>query len=1054
MKKSVILFSLLFCTLFTLSAQKIKLNGSVVDEKGNGLPGASVIVKGESSGMITDLNGEFKIDVKRGSTLVCRFIGYLPKETVVTEPSIKITLIEDVKVLEDVVVIGYGTVNRRDLTGSVVSVGKENLEKKMTSNVLDALQGSAAGVSVTSSSGEPGASATIRIRGLSTFGDGVEPLYVVDGVQMDDIKTINPNDIESIDILKDAASASIYGARSANGVVIITTKQGIPKKPAINFSFSHSIGKLTHTMEQMSPRDQLNFYKKAQAYLLTQDGLNINNKMLLPNVIHRYDPLVNDSLNFMQGANHDYQKELFNIAQRDILNANLSGGSDLFKYFTSVGFLNETGIIPNTGLTRITTRLNSNFSLTNKIVSRNSISFSVQNKKGVDEYGYLNSLLGRQPNAPYKYPEGELLGYIGNVGRNPYSYPLSKNSNQNYKASLNQSIYYTVSNYLKFNTSLNAEITVDRYQQMTPSFITDPNQLKNSGYSISHIYTNWLWNTNVNYNRKFAQNHTINGLLGYEMSYNSWEQDRITGQDSPSDVLYTMNAFSANFNLPLTFTDINKSTMVSSFGRATYSYKSRYILNATVRVDRSSRFAKENSTGVFPSASFAWRFSDESFFKWATRKSLLNDAKVRLSYGITGNDRIGNYESFATYETSIPYDGQSTIVPSTIESNGLGWEQTRQFNVGADIALLPKSKVTITLDYYNKMTDRLLAWIDLPKEVGFAAVRKNIGSVKNTGFEATISAMLITGRDFSLKVSGNISFNENKIISLAQHVPVYQSISNVSGSSYILTEGGSIGDFYGFENFGVFQYDESNAFSADWKQLTPNFDTDINGNRVLLGYTLNGNEYSDEIYKKTLPDETPFRGGDFNWGLEEGNTTGIVDYNLSRKIIGNALPLFYGGFNTTITYKKFDLFFVFNYSVGGKIYNYAKQSQDFGFATSAYTTTKDFLNNSWTNPGDLTKYPRIFSSDLWQNDRTLNSMYLEDATFVRLGNLKLTYTFTNKKSKTKLTYSAYGYVNNALLWTAYSGFDPEFTSGSLTPNMDKNTYPRKREFGFGIDMKF
>lgn len=1044
MKNLIIIIFLLNSFLFSLSAQSIKVAGKVTDEKGEVLSGAFIIVKNSNKGTYTNSKGEYEIDIEKGQMLVCSFLGFNSQEVSVSSNTINFCLNENNQSLNEVVVIGYQSVNRRDVTGAIVSIGKDHIGKKMSTSVLEALQGAAAGVNITSSSGQPGASASIRIRGLSTFGDGVEPLYIVDGIQTGDINTINPNDIASIDILKDAASASIYGARSANGVVIITTKQGIPQKPSINISYAHSMGKLTHTMEQMTPQDQLNFYKKAQAYLFSQE----NNNFLSPNVIHRFDPLINDSLNYMQSANNNYQKDLFKISRRDVLNVDFSGGSPIFKYYLASGIINETGIISNTSLTRLNTRINTDFSLSKKLLIRSRMYLSAQNKKGVDEFSYLNSMLNRQSNVPYIYPDGDLLGFINNVGRNPYSFSMVINKNQVYQGYFSESLDYSFNRNLKLTTSLNADMTVDRTQQMTPSFIIDPDQKSNWGLSISNIYTNWLWNAVLNYTKVYREKHAFTALLGYEMSSNRFEQDQFVGEDSPSDYLYTMNAFASNFNLDYTYTDVNESRMISTFGRASYSYKSKYIINTNLRIDRSSRFSKDNSIGVFPSISCAWRISEEDFMKWAKEKDIWSDAKIRASYGTTGNDRIGYYDAYATYSTSTPYDGLSTLLPSSIESNGLSWERTRQFNIGTDIYLLPTGDITLTFDYYNKKTDRLLAWIDLPKELGFSGIRRNIGAVQNSGYEIALSALLINKQKFSVKCDGNIAFNQNKILTLANHTPVYLSVSAVSGNSYILTEGGRIGDFYGFEYLGVFQYDESNAFDANWNQLTPVMQKNATGSATLLGYKLNGIDYIGTVYKKKLPDGTPFRGGDINWALEDGNTTGIVDYNKSRKIIGNALPICFGGLTTNVNYGKFNLFIAFNYSIGGQIYNFAKQYSDFGYATTGFTTTKDFMNNSWTKQGDLTKYPRIYSYDYWQNNRMLNSMYLEDASFVRLSNVKITYTISDKSK----SYSLYGYVNNALLWTAYSGFDPEFTSGSMTPNMDTNVYPRKRELGVGVEI--
>lgn len=1050
MKISRLLIIPLFLLLSQLvSAQKYTVSGLVTDENGLSIPGVNVVVKGSRTGVMTNNNGLYSLNLQKNKeTIVFSFIGYKTQEVEATTGTIlNIVLVENTISLNEVVAVGYGSIRKRDVTGAIVSLSSKDIDRKVSTNVLEALQGQSAGVQIVAGSGQPGESASIRIRGTSTFNDaGVTPLYVVDGVPMDNIDGINPSDIESVEVLKDASSAAIYGSRSANGVILVSTKQGSKSSPTITTQYLHSWSVLSHKVQQVTPAQFTRFRRNRLNYLLNEGSGYVSNKAYMSD-----SAVLNDPYNTMFNANNDYQDMAFQVGEKNQLDVSIGGGTDVSKYYFSTGIYDESGIIPNTGYTRLTARLNSSYKASKKMTLTSKFSMLYGRKDGIDESGYLNALMQRIPNLSVYFPDETLVGKLS--GLNPLAVITATNFTQNYRGTFFQSGEYQISPNWKFTTNINVNYEIGKTKRLTPSLIYDENQTSNSGESYTNMNWSWMNENYLNYKKTIKNKYNLNALIGISVQEWGYESDRFEGSNAATDAIYTMNAFAANYDLTSTRTDINAHSMASAFGRFSYDYKSRYLFNTNLRADGSSRFAPDNKWGVFPSASFAWRLSDEKFMKFA--ESFLSDAKARIGYGITGNESIGNYEYLLSYDVGGIYDGISSLDASRIAIDNLSWEQTAQTNIGLDLLFLD-SRISFSADYYFKDTEGLLANYPMPKEVGFNSVRRNIGSIENEGWEISLTANLIKKKNFNWDVSFNMAANDNRITKLSDGKPY------VLNDQFLIAEGGRIGDFYGYQSEGVFQYDQSNAFTAEWKQLTPVFlknndgslQTDLNGDFIFQKYQLNGTDYNGDVVSKKLPDGTPFRGGDFNWKNASGDSLGLITPD-DKFVLANTQAKFFGGFNTNLEYKSFTLDMSFYFSFGGKIYNKVKYDRN-RFQWSSIVPTLEAMETAWFRQGDAANYPRPYQ-DNFENDRSLNSIYLEDASYIKLRSIKLGYNIPKKLAK-KLKLkdlNMYGYVNNPLTWTAYSGFDPEFsTSSALSMGIDYNRYPKKREFGLGLNVNF
>ncbi len=1031
MAGKLLLLVLLTAASLPLQAQTGMVRGTVRGPRGEVISGVTVVIKGTTTGTTTGSDGKYAVQANKGATLVFSHLTYETLERTVTGPTLDVSLMDGATQMEELVVIGYGTQRKRDVTGAITSISASEIERKMPSTVFDALQGQAAGVQIIQGSGQPGEPASIQIRGASTFSsEGVAPLYIVDGAPMDNIEGINPNDIASLEVLKDAASTAIYGSRSANGVIIITTKSGQKGKPAVEVKYHHAWSQLTHKVAQANRGERLYYDNLRRDYFLANPvGGNANESI----------QMIQDTLNVFFNVDNDYQKLAFQTGKTDQVDVSVSGAENKIKYLAATSYYNETGIIPNTGFKRFTARVNAGYTPSKFLSMGTNFSLGYSRRSGIDEAAFLNSMLTRRPYFSLWFPDGTMVG-IFNGQRSPLAQTTyTTEFTDYYRANFFQFFELNLAKGLKFRTNLNAGYNQSKRVQAIPSIITDEWQNSNSAQAQNYLNWNWMSENFLTYSKKFCNVHNFSAMAG--MSVQQWQLDteRYRGINSSTDYLWTMNAYAANLDLTNTGTWVSRHSMASFFARLTYDYKGRYLLAANFRRDGSSRFADDSKWGNFPSVSVGWRFSDESFMKWA--KPALNDGKIRLSYGVTGNESIGNYDYVYSYTPSTIYDGVGGVAPTRIGLDNLRWEQTEQYNAGLDLNMF-NGRMVLTADYYYKYTTGLLAYYQLPKESGFKEMRTNVGEVENQGVEITLSGDLVRTQNWRWNAAFNISLNKNKIARLSEGTPY------MSGNLWWMEEGGSLGDLYGYRSLGVFQYDQSNAFTDDWRQLTPVFAGGVFQN----AYLLDGQAYTGNVKQKKLPNGKAFRGGDYNWADMTGE--GVIDDN-DRTVIGNALPKAYGGLSTQVSYKNIALYVAFYYSFGSEVYNDVAHNRN-AFQYTGTTPAPEVIYDIWTKQGDQTTYPRPYN-DEFNNARYANSFYVEDGSFIRLQNVRLTYTlpekFTNKFKVKQL--GVYAYVNNALTWTNYTGYDPEFsTSDPIQVGKDTNRYPKKREFGLGLNVNF
>lgn len=1012
-------------TSFSFAQDKeLKVIGVITDTQNNPLPGVSVLIKGSSTGVVSNLDGKYTISVPGpNSTLIYSYTGFAKQEiTVKGKRVLNVVLNESVKELNEIVVVGYGAMKKRDITGSIASITSKSIEERNAISVTDVLQGQMAGIEITSGSGAPGEGSDIRIRGTSTFEGGVKPLFVVDGVPFESIDDINPSDIESIEVLKDAASAAIYGSRSANGVILISTKQGEKSRPRLDIRYLKSISTLTRKMPKANGAER-RYYDKV--------------RQKLTNGVNGYD--IKDSLAFFNNQDIDLQDLIFRTASRDQIDLSASGASDKFKYYVSAGLLSDKGIIRNSSYTRITTRINGEYKPNKYITLGSKLHLSIVNKNGISEDGVLNQLLERPSYWAIFNPDGT---YVPNISsrRNPYAVMMDDvQKNQNYKASIFEYVEINFNSKLKFNTNVQGNFILDRNQSYRPSpqlAVTE----RTTGRDLSELNYDWANENYFSYidNFKF---HNLNVMVGNSLQGWARENMNIVGLDYTTDMIYTLNAASL-FDTQRTYTRMYRHSMTSFFGRVAYNYKSRYLLNANIRTDGSSRFGTSKRWGVFPSASVGWRFSDERFMRWSKR--FLSDGKLRASWGITGNQEIGDYDSWQLYSPNYIYEGVSGIAASNLAYNDLSWEETTQYNIGVDLQLF-NSKVRIVADYYKKKTDKLLCKVEVPKETGFTTIRKNVGSMSNEGFEFALDYDVLRLKNFSWTLNFNIAHNNSRIDKIADGVPFYKGMDD----AIYVQPNSRLGEFYGYKYLGIYPYDQSNAYTKDWNQLTPEF-----ANGSFTGkYLLNGNEYTGEVLQKKSSDGNPLKGGDVDY--IDINGDGVIDVADKTKI-GCAQPDVYGGLSTNFSYKGISLYISFYYSLGGDIYNYAEAKRN-KFSYDGSTPSPDAIANIWTAPGDIAKYPAPINKE--HNRLPPSSFYIEDASYIKLRNVKLSYSLPKEWIKTVWMKAAtvYVYGNNLLTFTNYKGYDPEFslgTSDPLTLGIDQNRYPRKREYGLGINVTF
>ncbi|NJI74015.1 TonB-dependent receptor [Sphingobacterium kitahiroshimense] len=1009
---SLFFLHVLFIIPCASAAQQKTILGKVIDAVTK-TPLLGVTIKLDDKNgttVTTDKQGGFVLDNGAiGQSLTFSFLGYSSQTIKIdTRTSYTIALAPVSNVIEETVVVGYGRQKKRNLTGAIVSVGAAEIEKTTLQDPISILQGRAAGVQVSSNSGAPGGEMSIRVRGSSSLNSGNNPLFVVDGIPLESnsisslngtensglnpMADINPSDIASIEILKDAASTAIYGSRAANGVVMITTKRGAAGKPEVILNANAGVSSLTRKLSVLNARQ----YREAV--------LDSYRGMTIPE-----DPFytIIDSLNPMNNGDVDWQDELMRTAKQYKLDLSVRGGNEGTKYAWSSSYLDQDGVILNSNYKRFTSRLNVDFTISDRVRIGQSISYTnaVNNRTNAAGSGNLSiirSLLIRPPNMSMYLPDGSLNGYM--IGqRNPVGMALfSTNLNKSNRIIGSQYLEIDIYKDLKFRSNVNLDYIAMKEDEFMPS-ILDYREGYNSGAVRSSGNLTWGNESYFTYTKNVADKHNIGAVFG--VSFQKWRYDRtgLNGEYFPSDDIRTLNGASVISNQGVNVA--SEHAMLSYFGRVTYDYESKYLLEFNLRSDGSSRFGRDRRFGFFPSASAGWRFVEEEGIK---NLGWLSDGKLRFSLGSTGNEAIGDYTSRGEFTLGTNYLDFSGAAPTVMPNPSLTWETTHQYNLGLELGFF-KNRILFSTDAYLKKTKDLLYNVPTPGTSGFEYITQNIGSIENRGLEFSLQTRNLEGA-FRWSTNVNISLNRNKVTSLPKNLLTNGHIQN--GNFHILKEGLPIGVFYGWSFLGVYARDEDNT------------------NKLTNG--ANG---------------AVFVGGDPIW--KDVNNDKIIDQN-DREIIGYAEPKYFGGISNDFSYKNFHLNVFFQYAVGNQIYNELNHQRN---SIVRYNNLSTDALDRWREQGDQTDFPRLIRDDPKQSDSRVQSRWVEDGSYLKLKNVNLRYSFDSALSKRiglrKL--DAFVTATNLVTWTKYTGFDPDVNSYSgLRVGLDEGSYPQSRTFTFGL----
>lgn len=1041
MKKNInlILWVIILLTSLQFQAQdtkpliQSKLDGTVVDDITNQpIIGASINIKGTTHGVVTDSEGKFYFQTgqKLPYILIVSYIGYKKAEVIVEKNPVIIHLKEERQELDELVVVGYGTQKRKDITGSVASVPKANLSQ-VTSSADNLLRGAVAGVVVTQSSGRPGASSSVRIRGGNSITAGNEPLYVVDGIliyndnanssagvsfagaSINVLSTINPSDIESIEVLKDASATAIYGSRGANGVVIITTKKGTKGQDNISYQGYFGFQNISKKINLMNASQWASLRNDIQTSIGQTPSFS--------------DAQIEA---FKTSGGYDWQSAAFRTAA-PVQNHQLSfsGGDERSRYAISAGYFDQEGIVLGSDFKRISLRANyeKNYSQNFKFGVNANYSNSTANGFGNNSSG------GRQPNpivsalliapvVPIKNADGSY-----NVTQNPYATsvngyipnPINDLANTINETKINRiltSLFgeYKITKKLTAKVAVSGDVINTKQNYYAPANTSNGAGTKGLASVGDRLVSSVLNENTLNYNTNFGENHKFSALGGYTLQYT---QGEIVNAGANTFVNDTNSYNALQDGVPVKpYSEAYESVLKSWLTRVNYSYKGKYNFTLSARADGSSRFGSESLWGYFPSAGFSWNITDEEF---ADNIKGVTEAKLRLTAGTTGNQEIGNYLSLASMgSVNYSFGGtlQTGLAPARLANPDLKWEKTDQYNVGLDLSLLDR-KVNFVFDVYYKKTKDLLINVPVPLTSGYATVLQNIGGVENKGIEIGLTTENLKTENFSWNSNLVFSANKNKVVGIGngvnQFFPIVPNGTLLQQQPVIVKVGLPLGTFWGYKTNGIFQTQEE-----------INTQPKIN--------SLANTKVGDRKYVDT-------NGDGVITALDKGN-------------LGSSQPKFVGSFSNTVSYNDFDLNFSFQGSYGGKIFNALNQQLEIStLGTNAASTLED----RWTATNPSNEIPRASSSPLG----IVSERYVEDASFLRLKLITLGYTLPKSVSKKLGVKSVKFYVSaeNLITWTKYTGYDPEVSSyeqNNLYPGIDFGSYPNSKTFISGVNVTF
>lgn len=1045
--KKQILFLLLLLLALPMAAQSVRVKGVVTsNEDGEPLIGATVQVKENPAVAVsTDIDGKYAIDVKVGQSLKFSFVGCDTEIRKVTGAGDINVELRGSNVLDEVVAIGYGTVKKSDLTGSVSSVASDKLQKTPSASLANALQGQAAGVTVNSLTGRPGASAEVRIRGVGTI-NGSSPIYVVDGVIVDDISFLSPADIQSTEILKDASSAAIYGARGANGVILVTTKSG-KKAERANITFDMYVGwESRHKkLDVMNAKDFADTYvaingNTASKKYYANNGLNkwlqiysgLKNSNFYPTV---YDPETNPTGINYEAFDTDWQDEVFRTGMIQNYHLSIDGGSDQFTYSMSGSWFKQEGTLIGSDYSRFTARLNTSYKATPWMKIGENISFMAGVAKNTfesgdnssqPEAGILAASFAMAPWDPTHYPDGtvnrlgeDMSGKIAASSNyknvtNPFSmveYSHPKRNNSRFVG--NVFIELTPIKYLTWKTTYGFDYNVVTDKSYSDAYLVSAFDKRDKNFLTSSMGKTYNWNVDniLTYAREFGP-HNFSVMAGQTVEEYSYYGISNSGSTilNPVERNWYLSQVTDDFGRPAD--SVSRARRFSWLGRVTYAYMDKYLATVNFRADGSSKFP-ENSWGYFPSFSLAWRMSSENFLKSA---DWLNDLKLRFGWGKVGNDNIGNTAFTLKVDATGPYflgygfgDPQTFVQGATIltwVNNGGHWENTEQFSAGIDFGMF-SNRLTGSIDGFIRKTNDMLMTVTAPAHVGNRwAPMANVGNVRNSGIELSLEHRNQVGKDFSYSVSGNISFISNELTA------VNGGSANPVNEIQYIEEGHPLYYFKGYKYLGVFKTDQE---ALDFFAGKPN------------SYT------SADI---------PFHAGDAIY--EDINGDGRIDDN-DRTELGTAIPKVTYGLNLGAYWKNFDLQIFFQGVAGNKIYNAQRSRLEGSGMTSVLSPV---MKDVWTvdNPEGSLPNPKNSFNTSYPSTR-----FLESGSYLRLKNLQIGYTLPEKWLTKAGFHNCRIYLQGSNLFTAtkYKGFDPEVNGG-----VDNGNYPQSRSFLVGVNISY
>jgi len=1050
-QKPLVLWSFCCCLLITLNSRAQergdtkKITGKIINSSDNRpIPNAVIFIPGTKTGTSSDANGSFTIEAKEGDVLQISIIGFLQKDIRVGKSTnLEVKLEENALKLEDVVVIGYGKSKRKDVTGAISSITGDELRKTQPATFDQALQGKVPGVVVQQVSGQPGGGVSIQIRGLSSFGNN-PPLYVIDGVIVggaaidgsgtNPLASINPSEVESIDVLKDASATAIYGSQATNGVIIITTKRGQAGPPKITYDMYAGNERLPKYYSTMNLRDYAEFMNEKSAVI----GYDLRPQFTNPQYL---------------GEGTNWQKVLFRKAPMQNHTITVSGGDTRTQYLLSGSYFDQEGIALGSNFTRTSIRLNLDNKTTNWLKTGISLQMAhIGEKVNTTNSNVIQTALIQTPDVNVQNPDGSWGGndpnIYGAVAVNPYAIALIiKDQKKRNQVFGNAYAEINFTRDLSLRNEVSGSFDFGTQDHFTPTYnmSTVVNKVNSSTYTYGQNYYTTIRNY-LTYSHLFSNKYNINALLGHESQLSTYENVSATRKNFPSNNVQAIN--SGDATTATNSGDKGQSAQESYFGRANFSYNDRYLFTANVRADGSSKFAAGNRWVTTYSGALAWKINNEEFFRSIT---LFNELKLRAGYGLTNNQNISNYAYASTLLTTS--NGLSGIaqITSNLPNPLVQWEKTKYSNIGIDAALL-NWRINFSFDYYDRKTDGLLLSLPLPLYSGtipstswspgsLAAPYKNVGSVSNKGFDFRISTVNVQSKSFTWKTDVTVSHNTNKILALNSAADALYGYygTTIAAKSAV---GRSIGEFWGYQTEGLFNGAE------DFKNHPAIPVNPTTGVKLPITPTTGGVWLGDVKFKD--------RNGD-----------SVIDQR-DQTYLGSPIPKFQIGFNNTFTYKNFDLNVFFSANFGNKVLNTLRingdnPNQNFGYFKSVLNYAKlgmrdpngsstDVNNVYVTNPG--TTIERISQSSGNDNDR-ISDRFIEDGSFIRCKNITLGYSLPQRLMN-KVHMSAlrvYFNVTNAFIITKYSGMDPEIGSWNpLLAGVDNGFYPQPRVFTIGANL--